>query len=178
VRKKLEPDVESWVEEARETAAAAGVDATKLATGVPTRREHDYDEDIYGMDQDEDVSSDPFTDQWADMHDAFQETLQHYVTVQVKKKYTIEEQAMGIENVRTGLRQNLEESDEEEDEEEEEEEEDEAAGAAEHARDAGSGAGGPGAAGGKPTLEPEHLFWLAARGDLDIPRNIPFVSQR
>ncbi len=174
LRKKLEPEVESWVEGARETARASGIDESKLAAGVRERGEHDYDdEDTYGMNQDDDVPSDPFNEQWADMRDAFQETLQQYVTVQVKKKYTVEEQAMGVENVRTGLRQILEESDEEdEDEEEEEEGEDEVAAAA--------GVGGvTAAAGGEPVLEPEHLFCLAARGDLKlIPADFPFESTR
>ena len=175
LRKKLEPEVESWVEEARETARAAGLDESKLAAGVRERGEHDYDdEDTYGMDQDDDVPSDPFNEQWADMRDAFQQTLQQYVTVQVKKKYTVEEQAMGIENVRTGLRQTLEESDDEEDEDEEEEEEE-----GEEEETAAPGVGGPGAAGGEPVLEPEHLFCLAAKGNLNlVPADFPFESKR
>jgi mediator of RNA polymerase II transcription subunit 8 len=132
---------------------------------VRERGEHDYDdEDTYGMDQD-DVPSDPFNEQWADMRDAFQQSLQQYVTVQVTKKYTVEEEAMGIENVRTGLRQNLEESDEEDDEEEEEDEEEEQKGA-------------PGAADGKRVPEPEHLFWMAARGNANLSDKFPFESKR
>ncbi|KAL2130396.1 hypothetical protein VTI74DRAFT_6524 [Chaetomium olivicolor] len=176
LRKKLEPDVESWVEEARNTARAAGIDPSKLAAGVRTRGEHDYDdEDNYGLDQD-DVPSDPFNEQWADMRDAFQETLQQYVTVQVKKKYTVEEQAMGTENVRTGLKQNLEESDEEDEDEEDEDDEDEdnaAAAAQGGPAEAGAGA----AAGEKAVLEPEHAFWLAAQGNFNLPRNIELESQ-
>jgi mediator of RNA polymerase II transcription subunit 8 len=173
LRKKLEPEIEGWVEEARETARAAGLDESKLAGGVRERGEHDYDdEDTYDMDQEDDVPSDPFNEQWADMRDAFQHTLQEYVTVQVKKKYTVEEQALGIENVRTGLRQTLEESDEEEEDEEEEEEGDEEVAAA-------AAGAGPAVAGGEPVLEPEHLFCLAARGDLNlIPADFPFESTR
>ncbi|KAK3904751.1 mediator of RNA polymerase II transcription subunit 8 [Staphylotrichum tortipilum] len=172
LRKKLEPDVESWVEEARETAHVAGLDASKLSAGMRERGEHDYDdEDTYGMDED-DAPSDPFTEQWADMHDIFMQSLQQYVTVQVKKKYTVEEQAMGVENVRTGLRQPLVDSDDEEDEDEEEDE------AEEQAVPAAAGAGAPPATDGKQAVEPEYLFCLMARGDLRLtPRDFPFESR-
>lgn len=125
------------------------------------------------MDEDDDVPSDPFTEQWADMHDIFMQSLQQYVTVQVKKKYTVEEQAMGVENVRTGLKQALVDSDDEEDEDEEEEDEGE-----EQAVPAAAGAGATTAAGGKQSVEPEFLFCLAARGDLRLaPRDFPFESR-
>lgn len=126
------------------------------------------------------MPSDPFNEQWADIRDAFQESLHEYVTVQVKKKYTVEEQAMGIENVRTGLKRDLEESDEEyedEDEDEEEEEEEEAAAAVPGgAPGQAAGIGGPAA--GKPVLRPEHLFWMAVQGNLNVPRNVEFESLR
>ncbi|KAL2270994.1 hypothetical protein VTJ83DRAFT_365 [Remersonia thermophila] len=184
LRKKLEPDVETWVEEARETARAAGLDATKLAAnggGRRARGEHDYgdpeddedeDEDPYGADDDE-VPSDPFNDQWGDMLDAFNRDLEHYVTVQSKKKYTVEEQAMGVENVRTGLRQTLEESDEEDDEDEEDEEEEETAAQAGQ----GVGADGTGAAAQRPALQPEHILLLEARGDMNLPNDFPFWAK-
>ncbi|KAL2165383.1 hypothetical protein VTH06DRAFT_681 [Thermothelomyces fergusii] len=219
LRKKLEPDVESWVEEARATARAAGVDASKLAAGVRPRGLHDYgddDEDAFDLNPagaaggggGDDAPSDPFSEQWADMADNFRQTLQQYVTVQVKKKYTVEEQAMGIENVRTGLRQSLEESDEEDEEDEEEEDDEEeevqagAAGGAAGtiavqgvagapvavappaAATAGAGAGGVveglgGPGGSLPAVvEPEHIFYLQAQGSFDLPKNIPLESRR
>ena len=184
LRKKLEPDVESWVEEARATARAVGVDASKLAGGVHRRGEHDYDDEgTYGMDEDDDdATQDPFSEQWTDMLENFQQTLQQYVTVQVKKKYTAEERAAGVENVRTGLRQTLEESDEEdedEDEEEEYEEEDDAA-ATGGAGGLATGVGGPAAAGGGmfAAIEPEHVFYLQAQGNLNLPGNVPIESKR
>ena len=106
------------------------------------------------------------------------------MTVQVKKKYTVEEQAMGIENVRTGLKRDLEESDDEEDEEDEEEDEDEDEDEEESAAAQGGaggqavGSGAPAAATGKTMLKPEHLFWLGVQGDIDIPPNVEFESQR
>ncbi|KAH6853511.1 mediator of RNA polymerase II transcription subunit 8 [Chaetomium sp. MPI-CAGE-AT-0009] len=182
LRKKLEPDVESWVEEARATARAVGVDASKLAGGVHRRGEHDYDDEgTYGMDEDDDdAPQDPFSEQWADMLDTFQQTLQQYVTVQVKKKYTAEERAAGIENVRTGLRQTLEESDEDDEEEEDEEEEEEATAAAGDAGGLAAGMGGPAAAGGKmlAAIEPEHIFYLQAQGNLHLPANVSIESKR
>jgi mediator of RNA polymerase II transcription subunit 8 len=115
------------------------------------------------------------------MLDAFQASLTEYVTVQVKKKYTVEEQAIGIENVRTGLRRDLEESDEEEDDEEDEEE----VGAGPEAVAAQSGAGGLATGAAPPTsgttklpMQPEHLFWISVKGDLSLPRNVEFESQR
>jgi mediator of RNA polymerase II transcription subunit 8 len=185
LRKKLEPDVESWVEEARATARSVGVDASKLAGGVHRRGEHDYDDEgTYGMDEDDDdATQDPFSEQWTDMLENFQQTLQQYVTVQVKKKYTAEERAAGVENVRTGLRQTLEESDEEdedEEEEEEDEEEDEAAAAAGGAGGLATGIGGTAAAGGGmfAAIEPEHVFYLQAQGNLNLPGNVPIESKR
>lgn len=200
LRKKLEPDVESWVEEARETARAAGVDPNKLAAGlrIPGGGRgggqggfggggdgYDSEEDVYGLGPEDEVPSDPFNEQWADMLDAFQASLTEYVTVQVKKKYTVEEQAMGVENVRTGLRRDLEESDEEEEDEEEEDEEDEEYEEVSEAAAAQQGAGAPltragvaAAAGGKLPLQPEHLFWLSVKGDLNLPPNVEFESRR
>jgi mediator of RNA polymerase II transcription subunit 8 len=181
LRKKLEPDVERWVDEARQTARDAGLDPSKLAAGVRERGEHDYDdEDTYGMDQDDGVPSDPFNEQWADMLDAFQQTLQQYVTVQAKKKYTVEEQAMGVEKVRTGLKQTLEESDDEEEEDDEEEDEngDEAAAApgGDSFQSAGTGVSSATAQG--LALEPEHVLLLEARGDMNLPKDFPFLSKR
>ncbi|KAL2261447.1 hypothetical protein VTK26DRAFT_4164 [Humicola hyalothermophila] len=177
LRKKLEPSVEHWVEEARETARAAGLDPGKLSSGTPVGGANGYHDDDYGLDQEDDIPSDPFNEQWADIRDAFQESLHEYVTVQVKKKYTVEEQAMGIENVRTGLKRDLEESDDEYEDEDEEEEEEEPALASGGAAGQVSGAGA-GAAAGRPALQPEHLFWLAVQGNLNIPRNIDFESTR
>ncbi|KAK4136651.1 hypothetical protein BT67DRAFT_398019 [Trichocladium antarcticum] len=181
LRKKLEPAVESWVEEARDTARSAGLDASKLASATGGANRYN-DEDDYDLDQEEDVPSDPFNEQWADIRDAFQESLQQYVTVQVKKKYTVEEQAVGIENVRTGLKRDLEESDDEEDEDEDEDEEeassdsDEESAVAQGGRAAGAGA--PAAGAGKIMMRPEHVFWLAVQGDIDIPPNVDFESRR
>jgi len=181
LRKKLEPEVESWVEEARETARAAGIDVSKLSGpggGAPTRGMNGYgDDDEYGMDdEDEGVPSDPFNEQWADMLETFQHSLHHYVTVQLKKQYTVEEQEMGIENVRTGLKRELRDEDEDEDEDEEEEEEG-VAGVAGGVASQGAGAGTAGAA-KKPVIQPEYLFWLAARGDTRVSRNIEFEAMR
>jgi mediator of RNA polymerase II transcription subunit 8 len=152
---------------------------------VRKRGEHDYDdEDTYPDADDDDAPSDPFSEQWAEMQDCFQQTLQQYVTVQVKKKYTVEEQAMGVERVRTGLKQTLEESDDEEDddedEDEEEEEEEEAAAAAGGAGAPAVGAGGPGAAGGQVLgmIAPEHIFYLQATGNPNLPKNVPIESRR
>lgn len=181
LRKKLEPDVERWVDEARQTAREAGLDPSKLAAGVRERGEHDYDdEDTYGMDHDDDVPSDPFNEQWADMLDSFQQTLQQYVTVQAKKKYTVEEQAMGVEKVRTGLKQTLEESDDDDDEEEDEEEDDNGDEAAAPGGDSfqSAGTGMSGAAAQGHALEPEHVFLLEARGDMNLPKDFPFLSKQ
>ncbi|KXX83221.1 Mediator of RNA polymerase II transcription subunit 8 [Madurella mycetomatis] len=191
LRKKLEPDVESWVEEARETARAAGLDASKLATGARAPgagggaggNGYESEEDTYGLDREDEVPSDPFNEQWADILDAFQTSLMEYVTVQVKKKYTVEEQAMGVENVRTGLKRDLEESDEEEDGEDEDEDEDEEAGGESAAAQGDTevstaGAGARTAASEKLPIQPEHLFWLSVKGDFNLPRNVEFESRR
>lgn len=71
---------------------------------------------------------------------------------------------MGTENVRTGLRRDLEEESDDEDEDDEGDE----------------GAGGDGAAPGQAGtqqargLEPETLLWFAARGDFEVPPNVEY----
>jgi mediator of RNA polymerase II transcription subunit 8 len=72
-----------------------------------------------------------------------------------------------VENVRTGLRKDLEEeSDDEEDEDEDDEGED----------GAGGEVGGPGQAGLQPPrgLEPETLLWFASRGDFNVPPSVEY----
>lgn len=97
---------------------------------------------------------------------------------------------MGIENVRTGLRQNLEDEyeDDDEDEEEEDNEGDQTmvdASSALPGNDqfsAQPGGAGPGqqASTAGPLLgeDPERLLWFAARGDRDLPPGIELESQR
>lgn len=184
LRKKLEPDVESLVEEARETARAAGLDASMLGGGGGTRSGYGED-NIYGLDDggagdDEgDVPSDPLNEHWADIRDACHEAIKDYAMNQSREAYTIEEQAMGTKNVRTGLKRSLEEdSDEEEDDDEEDEDEDEDMGGGVAAGNAAAGPGQGVLPGGTAPLEPEHVLWFMSRGDLNLPRNIELESQQ
>ena len=187
LRKKLEPDIESWVEEARETAREAGLDASKLSGGRLGGRAgdgygEDEDGDDYGLDQEGEVPSDPFNEQWADIRDACYDGIKFYIETQAREPYTVSEQERGPKNIRTGLRRSLEdESDEEEDDEEEDEDEDTGAAikTGSVARAPGSvtsaGMGGPAKV---PGLQPEHILWFAARGDLNMPPNIELEVQR
>lgn len=98
---------------------------------------------------------------------------------QSREAYTMEEQAMGTKNVRTGLKRSLEEDSDEEDEDDEdedEEDEDMGGGAA-----GGNAAAGPGQGllpGGAARLEPEHALSFMLRCDPSLPKNIDLASQQ
>lgn len=64
-------------------------------------------------------------DVWVDCAAWSRQRLAKFATEEGESLYTAEERAMGIENVRTGLKRSLEEEEEEEEEESDEEEEDE-----------------------------------------------------
>ncbi|KAK5663598.1 hypothetical protein OQA88_4029 [Cercophora sp. LCS_1] len=164
LRKKLEPDVETRVEEARETARSAGLDASKLASGKIGGGYGD-DDDGVGYEEEGGVPEDPFNELWADIRDACFEGIKEFIETQASEAYTVAEKELGTENVRTGLKRNLEEDSEEDDDEEEEEEE-------------MVGQGTKGAVIGGNALQPEHVLWFAARGDLSLPPNIELESQR
>ena len=66
-------------------------------------------------------------DVWLDLRDWTGSRIAMYVAEEAGDVYTKEEREMGVENVRTGLKRDLEESDEEDDgDEDEDEDEDEA----------------------------------------------------
>ncbi|KAK5992892.1 Mediator of RNA polymerase II transcription subunit 8 [Cladobotryum mycophilum] len=133
LRKKLEPDVEELVLKGRETA--------RLATPE-------------GIEKLQDI--------WQELREWTQERIASYVRDEAGDVYTKEERQTGVDNVRTGLRKDL---DEDSDDEEEDEYENEAIGAD------GSDQGhqpfvrGP---------EPETLLWFATRGDFDVPNNVEY----
>lgn len=186
LRKKLEPEVEHWVEDAREAARAAGIDASKL--GAPSRAGGganaglDDDEDAYGYDPDAQGDSDIFNEQWSDIRETCTMGIVDYIQNQANEPYTAAEREMGTQYVRTGLKRSLEEADEDEDESDEDED--------------GAGVGGdrmdedvveipkPGAisrfqpaaaavaTGDANKLHPEHMLWFMAKGDLNIPPNL------
>lgn len=125
LRKKLEPDVEELVAQARETAAAA----------TPEGLAHMHEV-------------------WSDARQWVQQRIAQYVAEEAGDVYTKEEREMGVENVRTGLRRDLEEEDDEDDEDEEADNQPEQ----QQPR-------GP---------EPETLLWFAARGDFAVPPNVEY----
>ncbi|KAK1830374.1 mediator of RNA polymerase II transcription subunit 8 [Podospora conica] len=180
LRKKLEPDVEAIVENARKTARAAGIDASKLSGGEGARggygdgNNYGLDDGDVGEDEDE-VPSDPLNEHWADIREACHNAIKDYALNQSREPYTIEEQAMGTKNVRTGLRRSLEDSDDEEDDDEDDEDEDLGGGGS--GGNAGAGPGQGVLPGGTARLEPEHLLRLTGKGDMTLPKNTELVSQ-
>ncbi|KAF4970463.1 hypothetical protein FZEAL_10032 [Fusarium zealandicum] len=127
LRKKLEPDVEELVSEGREVA--------RLATPA-------------GINDLQDI--------WHELRQWTLERVAAYVRDESTDVYTAEERAAGADNVRTGLRRDLEDDD---DEDEDEDEDDDDGGSAQQKTR------GP---------EPETLLWFATRGDFDLPRTIDF----
>lgn len=213
LRKKLEPDVETLVEAAREAALAAGIDPKTSFNSTEDSQERkernkrarlEAEMQGYGAndddDEDEDDNSDDseegdpephgIGDVWFDSRAWCKTRLAEFVRDDYQDAYTAEERAMGIENVRTGLRQNLEDEyeDDDEDEEEEDNEGDQAmtdALSAPPGTDPSSsqpGGAGPGqqvnTVGPLLGEDPERLLWFAARGDRDLPPGIELESQR
>jgi mediator of RNA polymerase II transcription subunit 8 len=175
LRKKLEPSLENLVEEGREAAQAAGLDVSKLGDAklgggggrFGGSYDDDDDNDDYGLDQEGDVPSDPFNEQWADIRDACFDGIKDYIENQAREPYTLAEQEMGTKNVRTGLRRSLEDDSDEEDDDEDEE----MAGVAKGGVSQAPATSNP--AGGSLGLRPEHAMWFAGRGNTQLP---PFLD--
>lgn len=125
LRKKLEPDVEELVSQGRETARLATPEGIAKLEGI-----------------------------WHELREWTNQRIATYVRDEAGHVYTKEEREMGTENVRTGLKRDVEE---ESDEEGDEEEEDETDGQQEIR--------GP---------EPETLLWFHARGDFEVPPNVEY----
>lgn len=185
LRKKLEPDIETWVEQGRDAAIAAGVEVGTggLGGGRDMDRDDDEDDDDedegYRPEQDDEgvVAGDPLSELWADIREACVARVGDYVMNEDRDRYTAEEREIGVEKVRTGLKRDLDEDSE--DEEDEDEEDEDVAMDGTGATGMGSGAAAQ-ANGGKaaPPTEPEYLLWYAATGNWDLPPGIEFESRR
>lgn len=213
LRKKLEPDVETLVEAAREAALAAGIDPKTSFNSTEDSQQRkernkrarleaemqgygsnddDDDEDEDNSDDSEEGDPEPhgIGDVWFDSRAWCKTRLAEFVRDDYQDAYTAEERAMGIENVRTGLRQNLEDEyeDDDEDDDEEDTEGDQTmtdASSAPQGSDPSSaqpGGAGPGQQTNTsaPMLgeDPERMLWFAARGDRELPPGIELESQR
>lgn len=212
LRKKLEPQVETFVERGREEALAAGIDPTSsFASNEKSQQERDRarqvrrDEELlkYGRDVDEDDDDDESDDEdddgendvnepigigdaWADSRAWCQARLGEFVRDDFNDSYTAEERALGIEKVRTGLRQNLEDEDEDDEEGDEEDTDGDqtmtdvpsvtpSSGAPASQQ---SGGTGPGQIGTLPGEEPERMLWYVSRGDRELPPAVELEAQR
>lgn len=130
-------------------------------------------------DDEDDVPSDPLNEHWADIREACHDAIKDYAMNQSREAYTIEEQAMGTKNVRTGLKRSLEEeSDEEDEDDEDEEDEDEDMGGGVAGGKAAAGPGQGLLPGGTARLEPEHALSFMLRCDPTLPKNIDLASQQ
>ncbi len=198
LRKKLEPDVESSAERAREAAAAAGISPQSFVAPIrrdraapqPKRRpprgydsdedeEEEEEEDSYAEESEEEVTEalEPvgLGNVWADARAWCMERVAGFIRDEAPDMYTKEEREMGTENVRTGLRRNLED-------ESDEEEEDEDTDMADAMTGIGSGAGITAAPATQQHavvgVEPEVLLWCAARGDVNLLPNVDIESRK
>lgn len=141
LRKKLEPDVEELV------ALGRGAAAEATPEGLARMQEV-----------------------WDDARRWVQQRIAQYVGEEAGDVYTKEEREMGVENVRTGLKRELEEYSE--DEEEEEEDDDDEADEGTNGRrqdDQQQQQQEP-----QRGPEPETLLWFAARGDFAVPPNVEY----
>lgn len=131
LRKKLEPDVEELVAQGRETA--------RLATPA-------------GIEVLQDI--------WHELRDWTNTRIAAYVRDEANDPYTAEERAAGIENVRTGLRRNIDDDDDEDEYEDEEK--------------PGGGEPDDGASAAVEGAEHEQLLWTMTMGDFNLPANVQF----
>lgn len=182
MRKKPDPEVERWAEDAREAARAAGIDVSKLGgrktDGGANTGLDEEDEEAYGYDPDAQGDSDIFNEQWADIRETCNMGIIDYIQNQANEPYTVAERAMGTHLVRTGLKRSLEEADEDEEESEEEDEEHMDEDVVEIPKP------GAGVAASRPRqpaavavndankFHPEHMLWFMAKGDMNIPNNL------
>lgn len=213
LRKKLEPQVEILVEKGRDEALAAGIDPnTSFTSNEKSQEERDRarqvrrDEELlkYGRDVDEDDDDDESGDEddggendtneplgigdaWADSRAWCQTRLGEFVRDDFNDSYTAQERAIGVEKVRTGLRQNLEDEDEDDDEGDDEDTDgdqsmaDVPPAASKSGAPAGQSEGGSagiGQVGALPGEAPERMLWYAARGDRQLPPAVELEAQR
>ncbi|KAK7223843.1 hypothetical protein V2G26_011846 [Clonostachys chloroleuca] len=137
LRSKLEPQMEERVSQGLETAHRATPEGIAVLQEV-----------------------------WDECRRWTQQRIAEYVSEEADDVYTKQERDAGVENVRTGLRRELEEDESDEDEEGEDEDE-----ADDRARGSQQQQGAPPVTRGP---EPETLLWFAARGDFSVPPNIEF----
>jgi len=122
LRKKAEPDVEVYMDKGRQTLA-----------NLPVPPEAALGEDSNNTINQEKAKEKALEDVWSQNRDTCGVRIAEYVMNEEGDFFTAEERAMGIENVRTGLRQTFDdEEDESDDEDEEDEGEGEDKGAAAH----------------------------------------------
>ena len=142
LRKKKEPNVDEASEEANAYAETVGQEGLRKIQEV-----------------------------WNEVYTWIGPRIAQYAREEMRDPYTKKERAMGIENVRTGLKRDIGvEDDEEEESEEEEDEEDEEEAKpgtrpAEPQADETPAVRGP---------ELETLLWFQTRGDFDLPNNIEY----
>lgn len=227
LRKKLEPEIETLVEAARDEALAAGIDPnTSFISQERIRAEKERekrarkearfgftmmgeDDDDDDDDEDEDDGGDGEDDEdgedgvhepigigdvWFDALRACNERLKQFANDFDQDLYTAEERAMGIENVRTGLKRALEEEDDDSEDEDEDSEDGDGDTAMRDmqpiALSSGQPAGQSGVVGAGPSGAPssatnalpgEDGEWMVSfglRGNDDLPRNLLEMQRR
>ncbi len=154
LRKKLEPDVEELVEQGRETARLATPEGIEELQGI-----------------------------WDELRSWTHGRIATYVREEAGDAYTKEERESGVENVRTGLKRDVEDDDDDEDEEDEDDEDEdgedeEGENGAKEGTTAPAGGDAGQQNGGKLHVErgpePETLLWFMARADFEVPRNVEY----
>lgn len=180
LRKKPEPDVQEIAERGRQRGMAVAFPdgpPPSLANGangangsapayVPSQA-------TLAAARTEEVPSEQLTalrSMWTEMRNWMQARVIKYATEEANEIYTVAERDMGIENVRTGLRRNLDwDSDEGEDDED---------GSGEGSS-AQKGAMVDGVATEKSEfIDPERILSFSVKLDWDMPANFDFESKR
>lgn len=145
LRKKLEPDVEELVDRGRGAARLVTPEGLAMLQDV-----------------------------WDECRQWTQRRVAEYVGEEAGDVYTREEREKGVENVRTGLRRDLESDDDEDDEDEDDDSEDGNDDEKSDKPKKASAVEEPAAPKPPRGLEPETLLFFMARGDFAVPPNVEF----
>ncbi|KKA29970.1 hypothetical protein TD95_003776 [Thielaviopsis punctulata] len=181
LRKKPEPNVQEVMEQGRQRGLAVAFPdgtPTTLATAGAAGSAPPYvpsKNTTAAAARTEELSSEQLTalrSMWSDMRTWMQARVIEYATKEANEIYTKEEREMGIENVQTGLKHNLD-WDSEDDEDDEEDTSAEAVAK----REAAALAAMPVTE--RPGyIEPERILSFIHRMDWELPANIEFASQQ
>jgi len=176
LRKKLEPELEDWVQNGRVAALEAGIDRSKLGD-VRIDVGDDYDDDYNPRPEPVmEESVEGLTELWSYAAKAYSDRFSYYLEHEEDSNFTLAEHAMGIGKIRTGLSRNLAADEDDYDE-------DEQGGAGKDVNMTDAAVPGQPQQQQPPQpqqlqMEPEYALCFGARGDMSLPASVQLDLQQ